>query len=295
MQLKPLHSLAARLTWVYLACLVIAQGLVFAIEISALAGSRWLVPLLIVQLALLLGCLWLGLRPLIRVAEPVDAPGNGLQERLQLLAAISHDLQTPITRMKLRAEFMEESVERDKLCSDLSEMQHLVQEGVAYARSLDGTVEDSRRVDLHSFLDSLVFDYQDVGKSVVLTAQAGTVIDTRPHALRRVLVNLVDNARKFGCEVTVNVEPQADERLLIQILDRGPGIPEAQLPEVIKPFYRVECPRNRNTKGTGLGLAISQQLAQSLQGALTLSNRDGGGLCAQLALPPSVSQHKLPR
>ena len=295
MELKPLHSLAARLTWIYLACLVIAQGLAFAIEIRALAGSLWLTPLLMVQLALLLACIWLGLRPLSRTETPVEAAGNGLQERLQLLAAISHDLQTPITRMKLRAEFMEESVERDKLCNDLSEMQHLVQEGVAYARSLDGTVEASRRVDLHSFLDSLVFDYQDVGQSVVLRAQLGTVIDTRPHALRRVLVNLVDNALKFGSEVTVNVEPMAGERLLIQILDRGPGIPEAQLPEVIKPFYRVESGCNRPTKGTGLGLAISQQLAQSLQGALTLSNRAGGGLCAQLALPQSVAHQKLPR
>ncbi|NVZ52446.1 hypothetical protein HX792_19030 [Pseudomonas sp. B6002] len=294
MELKP-PRWPRTLTLIYLACLVIAQGLAFAIEISALAESLWLTPLLMVQLALLFGCLWLGLRPSPPDNAPADAPGNGLQERLQLLAAISHDLQTPITRMKLRAEFMEESVERDKLCNDLCEMQHLVQEGVAYARSLDGTVEASCRVDLHSFLDSLVFDYQDVGQSVVLRAQLGTIIDTRPHALRRVLVNLVDNALKFGSEVTVNVEPLVDERLVIQVLDRGPGIPEAQLPEVIKPFYRLDNARSRSTKGTGLGLAISQQLAQSLQGALTLSNRAGGGLCAQLALPQSVAPHKLPR
>lgn len=298
--------------------------------------SPWLPLLLGVQLLLLLGCTLLAVRtaiePLTRLANAVDRldPNGGgarldengptevayaavafntlqeriathIKERMQLLAAISHDLQTPITRMKLRAEFMEESVEREKLWNDLSEMQHLVQEGVAYARSMDGTVEASRRVDLHSFLDSLVFDYQDVGKQVVLTAPTGTVIDTRPHALRRVLVNLVDNALKFGSDVTVNVEHHADAHLSIQILDRGPGIPEAQLPDVVKPFYRVESSRNRTTGGTGLGLAIAQQLAHTLQGGLTLYNREGGGLCAQLLLPrcqsplPSVADQKVAR
>jgi signal transduction histidine kinase len=212
---------------------------------------------------------------------------------MQLLAAISHDLQTPITRMKLRAEFMEDSVEKDKLCMDLSEMQHLVQEGVAYARSMDGSTETSRRLDLHSFLESLVFDYVDTGKSVVLNAEIGTVIDTRPHALRRVLVNLVDNALKFGTEVQITVQSQANKSLVIQILDRGPGIPEDQLPEVIKPFYRVESSRNRDTGGTGLGLAISQQLTLKLQGTLILYNREDGGLCAQLTLPSSSSDSSM--
>ncbi|MGY2399362.1 sensor histidine kinase [Pseudomonas sp. SDO5271_S396] len=301
-------------------------------EVSPL--SPWLPLVLGIQLLLLLGCTLLAVRiavdPLTRLANAVDRldPNGGgtrldesgptevayaavafntlqeriathIKERMQLLAAISHDLQTPITRMKLRAELMEESVEREKLWNDLSEMQHLVREGVAYARSMDGTVEPSRRVDLHSFLDSLVFDYQDVGKQVVLSAPTGTVIDTRPHALRRVLVNLVDNALKFGNQVTVNVVLHSDACLLLQILDRGPGIPEAQLCEVIKPFYRVENSRNRNTGGTGLGLAIAQQLAYSLQGTLTLYNREGGGLCAQLALPrceassPSATDQKL--
>ncbi|EJL04880.1 sensor histidine kinase [Pseudomonas fluorescens Q2-87] len=286
--------------------------------------SPWLPLLLIVQLLLLFGCTWFAvrtaIRPLTRLSKAVDTldPNGGgtrldeagpievayaavafntlqeriathIKERMQLLAAISHDLQTPITRMKLRAEFMEDSVEKYKLSKDLSEMQHLVQEGVAYARSMDGSTETSRRLDLHSFLDSLVFDYLDTGKSVVLNAKIGTVIDTRPHALRRVLVNLVDNALKFGTEVQITVEPQTDKRLEIKILDRGPGIPEDQLPEVIKPFYRVESSRNRATGGTGLGLAISQQLTLKLQGTLILYNREGGGLCAQLTLPSSLS------
>lgn len=289
--------------------------------------SPWLPVLLVAQLLLLFACTWLAIRtvirPLTRLSQAVDTldpNGQGerldedgpievayaavafntlqeriatyVKERMQLLAAISHDLQTPITRMKLRAEFMDDSVEKDKLCNDLSEMQHLVQEGVAYARSMAGSNEPSRRVDVDSFLESLVFDYQDTGKEVTLGANSGAAIDTRFHALRRVLVNLVDNALKFGSEVQINVQRQPDDGLLIQVLDRGPGIPDHQLAEVIKPFYRLESSRNRETGGTGLGLAISQQLTLTLQGTLTLSNREGGGLCVALKLPARLN---LPR
>lgn len=282
--------------------------------------SPWLPLLLIVQLVLLVTCTWLAvrtaIRPLTRLSHAVDnldPNGEGIRldetgptevayaavafntmqqriaayvkERMQLLAAISHDLQTPITRMKLRAEFMDEGVEKDKLWNDLSEMQHLVQEGVAYARSMDTSTEAPKRVDLDSFLDSLVFDYQDMNKQVQLCGKTGSVIDTRPHALRRVLVNLTDNALKFAGAAELKVLANDNKDLSIQILDRGPGIAEAELPEVLKPFYRVESSRNRDTGGTGLGLAISQQLAMALGGTLTLSNREGGGLCAELTLP----------
>jgi signal transduction histidine kinase len=187
--------------------------------------------------------------------------------------------------MKLRAEFMDDSSEKDKLWNDLGEMEHLVREGVAYARSIHGATEESRRTDLDSFLDSLVFDYQDVGKDVQLTGKSAAVIDTRPHALRRVLVNLTDNALKFAGAAELQVEKRADGNLSIRILDRGPGIAEEELKQVMEPFYRVENSRNRSTGGTGLGLAIAQQLAVAIGGSLTLSNREGGGLCAELRLP----------
>jgi signal transduction histidine kinase len=207
-----------------------------------------------------------------------------LKERMHLLAAISHDLQTPITRMKLRAEFMDDGIEKDKLYSDLGEMEHLVREGVAYARSIHGATEASCRISLDAFLESLVFDYQDTGQDVQLSGKNAAIIDTRPHALRRVLVNLVDNALKFGGSAQIQVQPAANGQLAIQVLDRGPGISEQELAEVLKPFYRVESSRNRETGGTGLGLAIAQQLANAMGGALTLSNREGGGLCAELRL-----------
>lgn len=282
--------------------------------------SPWLPLLLVSQLALLLVCTWLAvrtaIRPLTRLSRAVDdldPNGQGIRldesgptevayaavafntmqqriasyvkERMQLLAAISHDLQTPITRMKLRAEFMDEGVEKDKLWNDLSEMQHLVQEGVAYARSMESSSEASHRVDLDSFLDSLTFDYLDMGKDVQLGSTNGAVIDTRPHALRRVLVNLLDNALKFAGAARIEVLTQRDNRIAIQVLDRGPGIAEAELSEVLKPFYRVESSRNRETGGTGLGLAIAQQLTLAMGGTLRLYNREGGGLCAQVLLP----------
>ncbi|MOA09410.1 Sensor protein RstB [compost metagenome] len=130
-----------------------------------------------------------------------------------------------------------------------------------------------------------MFDYQDMGKDVQLTGKSTAIIDTRPHALRRVLVNLTDNALKFAGAAQLQVEKRADGNLSIRILDRGPGIAEEELKQVMEPFYRVESSRNRSTGGTGLGLAIAQQLAVAIGGSLTLSNREGGGLCAELKLP----------
>ncbi|MGG7675069.1 ATP-binding protein [Pseudomonas sp. WC2] len=281
--------------------------------------SPWLPVVLLGQLALLIACTWLAvriaLRPLSRLANavetldpnahPIHLDEQGprevayaarafnamqariaayLKERMQLLAAISHDLQTPITRMKLRAEFMDESAEKDKLCNDLGEIEHLVREGVAYARSIHGATEESRRIDMDAFLDSLVFDYQDMDKNVLLSGKSRAVIHTRPQALRRVLVNLTDNALKFAGAAHLEVEAH-DASLSVKVMDRGPGIAEEELARVIEPFYRVENSRNRSTGGTGLGLAIAQQLALALGGSLTLSNREGGGLCAELKLP----------
>ena len=309
----------------YQAHLRLADGSPLTIDVrpAMMPLSPWLPVVLLGQLALLIGCTWLAVRiavgPLTRLAQAVetldpnahsvrldekgptevvhaakafnamqDRIAAYLKERMQLLAAISHDLQTPITRMKLRAEFMDDGIEKDKLCSDLSEMEHLVREGVAYARSIHGATEASCRINLDAFLDSLVFDYQDIGQDVQLSGKNAAVIDTRPHALRRVLVNLVDNALKFGGAAQIQVQRTDNGQLAIQVLDRGPGINEQELAEVLKPFYRVESSRNRETGGTGLGLAIAQQLAIAMGGSLTLSNRDGGGLCAELRLSREI-------
>lgn len=299
----------------------LADGAPLTIDVTPepLPVATWLPLMLLIQLLVLLVCTWLAvrlaIRPLTRLAEAVDhldpnAPGprldetgprevkyaavafNALQariaaylkERMQLLAAISHDLQTPITRMKLRVEVMEDGIEKDKLWNDLSAMEHLVREGVAYARSMDSSTELACRVQLDAFLDSLVFDYQDSGAAVERCSLMPVTLHTRPHALRRVLMNLVDNALKFSGAARLEVSASNDGTV-IQVLDDGPGIPEEELLDVLQPFYRVEGSRNRSTGGTGLGLAIAQQLILALGGRLTLSNREEGGLCAQIELP----------
>ncbi|MBT2375217.1 ATP-binding protein [Pseudomonas fluorescens] len=298
--------------------LTLADGSPITIDVrpAGVPLALWLPIVLILQLALLLGCTWMAvriaIRPLTRLARavetldpnthpiPLDETGptevahaatafNAMQariaeylkERMQILAAISHDLQTPITRMKLRAEFMDDSSEKEKLWSDLGEMEHLVREGVAYARSVHGSTEASCRIDLDAFLDSVMFDYQDMNKQVSLSGKSAVVMKTRPHALRRVLVNLVDNALKFSGAAQLEVRVAAGE-LSIKVLDRGPGIAEDELVQVMQPFYRVESSRNRGTGGTGLGLAIAQQLVVAIGGTLTLSNRQEGGLCAEV-------------
>ncbi|MFG0631550.1 sensor histidine kinase [Pseudomonas sp. xss_2] len=298
----------------------LADGAPLTIDVTpaTVPVASWLPVVLLIQLAVLLLCTWLAVRlaigPLTRLSQAVDnldpnTPGpqldesgprevryaaaafNALQariaaylkERMQLLAAISHDLQTPITRMKLRVEVMDDGVEKDKLWSDLSAMEHLVREGVAYARSMDVGTEAPCRIDLDAFLDSVVFDYQDSGAKVERLGSTETTLQTRPHALRRVLVNLLDNALKFAGAAQLEVTQHANATV-IRILDEGPGIPAEELNDVLKPFYRVEGSRNRGTGGTGLGLAIAQQLVQAMGGTLTLSNRENGGLCAQIEL-----------
>lgn len=306
----------------YQAHLQLSDGQPLTIDVrpSVMPLSPWLPGVLVAQLALLLLCTWLAvrtvLRPLAHLAHAVneldlrrptvhlDERGptevayaavafNRMQariaayvkERVQLLAAISHDLQTPITRMKLRVEFMDESPEKDKFGNDLNEMQHLVREGVAYARSTEPSGETPKRVQLGPFLQSLVFDYTDVGKQVQLLGDNQPLLDTRPQALRRLLTNLIDNALKFSGAAQVQVVEQPDGAWSVQVLDRGPGIPEPELAQVLQPFYRLESSRNRDTGGAGLGLAISSQLAATLGGTLRLHNRDGGGLCAEFDLP----------
>jgi signal transduction histidine kinase len=281
--------------------------------------ADWLPYVLVAQLILLILCSWLAvrqaIRPLVDLANAADrldpnkktprlsetGPSevayaatafnsmrdriaHYLEERVQILAAISHDLQTPITRMKLRAEIAEDSVEKEKLLQDLAEIERLVTEGVAYARSAHGNAENPSRIDIGSFIESLAYDYQDTGKAVTTIGKVDGTVVVRPHALRRILTNLIDNALKFGGSAEISVQKAADGPVVIKVLDRGPGIPEDQLEAVMQPFFRLEQSRNRGTGGTGLGLAIAHQLAIAIGGSLKLRNREGGGLSAEVSI-----------
>ena len=149
---------------------------------------------------------------------------------------------------------------------------------------MHGTLEAPCRIDADAMLGSLVGDYQDAGRAVTLHGKAGASIETRPHALRRILGNLVDNGLKYAGQVEVHVGSPAAGELLIRVRDFGPGIPGDELEKVFEPFYRLEASRNRDTGGTGLGLAIARQLATTMNGVLELSNHPHGGLEACLRI-----------
>ncbi|SOE95551.1 Signal transduction histidine kinase [Burkholderia sp. D7] len=302
--------------------LQLSDGTPLTIDYRPMQGaplSPWLSWLLILQLVVLAACCWLAVRlatrPLSHLARAADTLGpdlkaerlpedgpdevaraarafNAMQdrirlymtERLQILAAISHDLQTPITRMRLRLDVMDDSPEGAKLQQDLQEMETMVKEGVTYARTMHGASEAPLRIDPDALFDSLVFDYVDAGKEVSLQGRIDTALVTRPQALRRIVGNLVDNALKFGGAAEIRVAASQDGGVTVSVLDRGPGIPAESLEAVFEPFYRLEGSRNRGTGGTGLGLAIARQLALAMDAALSLHNRPDGGLEARLLL-----------
>ncbi|AWL06192.1 ATP-binding protein [Massilia oculi] len=303
------------------ATVILGDGTPLTIDMrpAGLPVSNWLPAVLLGQLILLAAFTWAGVRlatrPLARLADAADSLGpdlkseplpesgpqevtraarafNAMQariagymsERTQILAAISHDLQTPITRMRMRADMLDDAVQRDKMNRDLREMEALVKDGVAYARTLHGTLEAPCRIDADALLCSLVGDYQDAGRAVTLRGKAGASMATRPHALRRILGNLVDNGLKYAGAVEVSVGQAAAGKLAILVRDFGPGIPDEELEKVFEPFYRLEASRNRDTGGTGLGLAIARQLAATLDGTLDLANHPEGGLEARLVI-----------
>jgi len=198
-----------------------------------------------------------------------------MAERVEILASISHDLQTPITRMRLRLELMDNKADQQTFRRDLDAMHALVREGVTYAHMLHGTNEPESLVDADALLESIVADYQDMGQVVLLEGWVGMPLFTRPNALRRILNNLVDNGLKYSDgAVRIQAVISANE-LLISVIDHGPGIPPERLDAVLKPFYRLE---GTKAAGTGLGLAIAHQLARAMSAKLTLRNRVDGGL-----------------
>ncbi len=204
-------------------------------------------------------------------------------ERTRILAAISHDLQTPITRLRLRAEMIDDETLRAKIQADLDAMQALAREGLDYAKSLDASAP-AQPIDLDGLAEALVADAQDMGWQVTLAGRTGAPCHGQIVALRRALWNLIENGVKFGERVELTLE-EARSEFRIRIRDHGPGLPEAERERVFEPFYRTEASRNRETGGTGLGLAIARNLLHAQGGDVVLANHPDGGLEAQVTLP----------
>lgn len=208
---------------------------------------------------------------------------NYLRERTQVLAAMSHDLKTPITRLRLRAELLEDAQLREKFGNDLQEMEAMVTSALDFLRGMDNG-ESVRPVDVNALLESLQSDFRETGGTVDIGGRAAAPYPGRTQALKRCLANLLENAIKYGKSAQVVVDDD-NVRLQIRILDRGPGLPPEQLEKVFEPFYRVEGSRNRDTGGTGLGLAIAKNVAELHGGCIELRNHAEGGLEAVLTLP----------
>ncbi|WP_338771787.1 ATP-binding protein [Massilia sp. METH4] len=206
-----------------------------------------------------------------------------IAQRTEMLAAITHDLQTPLTRLRLRLEKVSDADLQQKLIGDLSAMQQMIREGLDLARSMD-TTGTMQKLDLDSLLDSVCADALDAGQPVELKGKSGMALLGRPLDVRRCLVNLIDNAVKYGHKAHVTVERLAGAAR-IRIRDEGPGIPQDQLARVFEPFYRVETSRSRESGGTGLGLTIARNIAEQHGATLSLANGDAGGLEAVLTLP----------
>ena len=206
-----------------------------------------------------------------------------IDERTQMLTALSHDLKTPLTRMRLRADLLDDDEQRQRFESDLKEMEAMVTQTLEFMRGLGGN-EPRAPVDMMALLAALQAEQQAMGRTVDIQGQASRPCPGVASLLKRALNNLVDNAVLYGGRATVQVEdtPQA---LVLRVLDDGPGLPEAELERVFEPFYRLEASRSRATGGSGLGLGIARNIARTHGGELVLRNRPKGGLEARLSLP----------
>lgn len=210
-----------------------------------------------------------------------------IQQRTQMLAAITHDLQTPLTRLRLRLEKVRDPELHDKLVGDLSNMQLMVKEGLDLARSMDSN-ESLQALDIDSLLDSICVDASDAGHDVALIDKSKITVMARPQALRRCLNNLLDNAIKYGHRARIHLIQSTEEKqkwLHICVRDGGNGIPPDQQERVFEPFYRIESSRSRETGGTGLGLTIALNIARQHNGKLSLTNLPEGGMEVRLSLP----------
>jgi signal transduction histidine kinase len=203
-------------------------------------------------------------------------------ERTQLLAAVTHDLQTPMTRLRLRLEKVGDAALRSRLIDDLGVMQALIREGLDYARSTQ-TSEPLARLELDHLLELVVEDAAVGGKPVRLVGGCGCEVEVRPRALQRCLANLIDNAVKYGGATEVSAQ-LAGDNVEISIRDWGPGIPPDRLAHVFEPFVRVASEATNAIDGIGLGLAIARTLAERNAASLTLRNHPEGGLEARLTL-----------
>lgn len=318
----PFFGPRARPTGFYDIEVVGPRGPPLVFRLARLASWIVLPPRLLLNLALLVLVLVAALyaatrgitRPLSALARAAEAAGRGtrvpplsecgpyelrhaahafnsMQERLHryldsrtgVLAAMSHDLKTPLTRLRLQVEtLLDDPTLRARLGRELDEMEGMVRSALALFRGLDA--EDvAEPVDINALIEAVRAGFSEMGRDVKVTGRAHGPYRCRPQAMKRCLTNLVSNAVTFGAHAWIEVYDGSMLRILV--CDDGPGIPPEALERVFEPFYRLEASRNRDTGGSGLGLSIARDVAQAHGGSVRLRNRPAGGISAELCLP----------
>lgn len=206
-----------------------------------------------------------------------------LEDRTQMVAAMSHDLRTPITRLRLRSDFALDEEQQRKMLADLDEMEQMISSTLSFARD-EAASEPTAMVDLTALLQTLCDDLTDTGFSVRLQRQERLTFECHPAALRRAFSNLIENAAKYGQRARVTMTNEA-KAVVVQIDDDGPGIPEDRLQHVFRPFVRLDESRSRETGGVGLGLTVARSVIYAHGGTVSLANRPEGGLRVEVRLP----------
>lgn len=206
-----------------------------------------------------------------------------IEDRTQALAAVGHDLRTPLARLRLRADGVRDAALNEAIEADIGEMEAMISSLLAFLGG-DGDSEPRVAVDLAVLCETVVDDARDHGRDVHYQGPDHLEIVVRPVAIKRALVNLVENGLHHADRVWVTLEAQGDETV-VRVEDDGPGIPEEMLATVIQPFVRLDSARARDTVGLGLGLSIVARMADGERGSFHLSNRESGGLSAEIRLP----------
>lgn len=206
-----------------------------------------------------------------------------ISDRTEALAAVSHDLRTPIARLRLRLDLSQDHLLRQASEADLDDMEKMVGSVLAYLRG-DADPEAPRPVNIAALLTTLIEATLDAGQDVTYTGPSRAVLTTRPLAIKRAITNLLENALRYGERAYVSLRSEAGG-LSILVEDDGPGIPDSELDRVFQPFHRLEESRSRTTGGVGLGLAIARQAIEANGGTIALRNRATKGLCAEVILP----------
>ncbi len=209
--------------------------------------------------------------------------GRLIDDRTQALAAVSHDLKTPITRLRFRIEDVAEPEARASIAADLDEMERMLDQTLAYLRG-DRADEEIKQIDIVAILGTIVDDATDRGRSVALQGATNVIVPGRRLALKRAFGNLIDNAIKYGCQAEILVEDRPGN-VIVNIRDHGPGIAPDNVERALAPFVRLEPSRNQETGGFGLGLTIANAIVEGHGGSMSFANHVDGGLVVSVSLP----------